>query len=324
MNTIISYLDNMFGTLPKTRQMEQLKDELLANMEEKYFELKKDGKSENEAIGVVISEFGNIDEIIEEFEITIDKDGEEVYPLLTEEDVDTYIATTKKTSRLIGFGVFLCIFGSASLVLVLKLMEEGYLSGIAEGTSRMIGFIPLFLCVAIAVGLFIYSGMKMEKFSFIEQEGSFELPDYLKKGIEDKKDAYQPRFIKAFIIGVTFIILSPAAIFLALALNENGSKYGVVVLLLIVAIAIYIFIHFGGINEAYKKLLKINPVTKQEKRESRIISAVAVIVWPLAVCIFLISGLVFNQWHINWIIFPITGILFGVFCAAYNILREKD
>ena len=38
-------------------------------MEDKYNELKSEGKSENEAIGIVISEFGNIDELINELDI---------------------------------------------------------------------------------------------------------------------------------------------------------------------------------------------------------------------------------------------------------------
>lgn len=42
---------------------------------EKYNELKNDGKSENEAIGIVISEFGNIEELIEELGIEERKDA---------------------------------------------------------------------------------------------------------------------------------------------------------------------------------------------------------------------------------------------------------
>lgn len=66
MDTIAAYLNNMFASLPRTEQTYNLKQDLLANMEEKYHELKKEGKSENEAVGIVISEFGNIDELIEE------------------------------------------------------------------------------------------------------------------------------------------------------------------------------------------------------------------------------------------------------------------
>lgn len=322
MDTIINYLDNLFAPLPKSQQLEQLKEELLTNMEDKYHELKQAGKSENEAIGVVISEFGNIDEIIQEFDIDIEVKKEAI-PLLTEKDVDMYIQTKQKTSKMIGIGVFLCILGSALLVLVLQLIEDGFLAGIAENTGELFGLIPLLVLVAIAVGIFIYSSMKIEKYRFIDQEGNFELSAQVRNALERKKDAYQPTFLTSMIIGVALCILSPIVLMVTQTLNENASSYGVVALLFFVAIAVYIFIYFGSTNDSYKKLLKVNEYSVQEKKENRIIGAVAVIVWPLAVCIFLISGFVFNQWHINWIVFLITGILFAMFCAAYSILSEK-
>ena len=51
MNSIINYLDNVFASLPKTSEMEKLKQEMLSNMEDKYYELKEEGKTENEADG---------------------------------------------------------------------------------------------------------------------------------------------------------------------------------------------------------------------------------------------------------------------------------
>ena len=38
-------------------------------MEDKYTELKNEGKSENEAVGTVIAEFGNLDELAEDLGI---------------------------------------------------------------------------------------------------------------------------------------------------------------------------------------------------------------------------------------------------------------
>lgn len=59
MDTIRSYIDNMFLGYPKNEAMNHAKEELFSMMEDKYYELKNEGKTENEAIGIVISEFGN-------------------------------------------------------------------------------------------------------------------------------------------------------------------------------------------------------------------------------------------------------------------------
>ncbi|MCL2352406.1 MAG: permease prefix domain 1-containing protein, partial [Firmicutes bacterium] len=66
MDAIETYLDNVFAAFPQNKRVLALKKEMLANMEEKYHALKQQGKSENEAVGTVISDFGSIDEIAAE------------------------------------------------------------------------------------------------------------------------------------------------------------------------------------------------------------------------------------------------------------------
>ena len=51
METIRNYLENMFLNLPNTPEVYKAKNELWQMMEDKYTELKAEGKSENEAVG---------------------------------------------------------------------------------------------------------------------------------------------------------------------------------------------------------------------------------------------------------------------------------
>ena len=121
METIKNYLDNMFAGLPKTARILDLKNNILANMEDKYNELKRQGKSENEAIGIVISEFGNIDELVNE--LGIQKEAEnDTLPQISGEEVEEYLYLKKKVGNLIGFGVFLCILGAAMLFLFYNIL----------------------------------------------------------------------------------------------------------------------------------------------------------------------------------------------------------
>ena len=59
METILSYLENMFLHLPRTSEVLRAKEELATMMEDKYNELLAEGKRENEAVGIVISELSN-------------------------------------------------------------------------------------------------------------------------------------------------------------------------------------------------------------------------------------------------------------------------
>jgi hypothetical protein len=63
MDTIKGYLDTMFANLPATDSVMRAKEELWGMMEDKYNELIRDGMSENEAVGTVITEFGNLNEL---------------------------------------------------------------------------------------------------------------------------------------------------------------------------------------------------------------------------------------------------------------------
>ena len=63
METLKNYLDTMFAVLPDTDEVRQAKVELFQMMEDRYSDLISEGKSENEAVGAVITEFGSIDEI---------------------------------------------------------------------------------------------------------------------------------------------------------------------------------------------------------------------------------------------------------------------
>ena len=82
METIKSYLETMFANMPNTPEVLRAKQELWGMMEDKYNELISEGLSENEAVGTVISEFGNLDELSEHSDLT---DNSTIHLLITED-----------------------------------------------------------------------------------------------------------------------------------------------------------------------------------------------------------------------------------------------
>ncbi len=322
METIKNYLDNMFKVLPRTNQTIKLKDDLLCNMEEKYKEHKDAGKSENEAIGVVISEFGNIDELIDELGIQDKKDGALV-KTITQEEADSFMAAKKASGLLVGIGVCICIIATSMLILITTFTDNGIIGkGLSKDLTDMFGIITLLLLLVPSIALFIYSGTKLEKYKYLQND--FDLPLRVKSIIEQKQTAFASTHMVSLIVGVCLCILSPVVIFVASAFGDDASSYGVVILLVIISIAVFLFIYFGSIKQSFSMLLQTGDFSKEKTKTNKLIGAVAAIVWPLAVCIFLISGLIFNQWHINWIIFPITGILFGMFATVYSIVKGHN
>ena len=63
MNVIIAYLEAMFSAYPQTPRLLEAKAELQGMMEDAYTSLIGEGRSEDEAVGQVIRDFGNLDEV---------------------------------------------------------------------------------------------------------------------------------------------------------------------------------------------------------------------------------------------------------------------
>lgn len=70
MNQIRNYIEVMFSSLPNTKEVVEMKLNMLENMEEKFHELIKDGKNENEAVGIILADFGSMEELKEELGIS--------------------------------------------------------------------------------------------------------------------------------------------------------------------------------------------------------------------------------------------------------------
>lgn len=317
MDTIRSYLDNMFAGLPRTERVQRLRSELFSNMEERYSDLKSQGKTENEAIGIVISEFGNIDELLAELNI---QKGDANLPEATPEQVENYFGCVRESARSIAWGVFLCIMGPAMLILFSQLFGAGFM-GVSAEAAPILGLIPLFLCVVPGVGMIIYGGMRLEAYKKLETETL--IPAGIRVKLESELEAFRPSLIRSIIIGVSLCVLCPVPLFAFAAIGNDVAPYGVVVLLLSVACGVQFFIRSGMRHEGYEKLLKIGDY-KISKKESKVVSIVGSIVWPLAVAAFLFCGFVYNLWGTAWIIFPILGILFGIFSSVYKKVKGYE
>ncbi len=63
MKKIKKHVDDLFKDVPGSEKKEIIKQEITENLEEKVFDLMKQGKEEEDAINKAIVEFGDIGEI---------------------------------------------------------------------------------------------------------------------------------------------------------------------------------------------------------------------------------------------------------------------
>ena len=316
METIRTYINNLFAGLPKTEQVNNIKKAMLEQMEDKYNQYKSEGRSENEAVGQVISEFGSIDELTAELGIQPTDAAAEQYTVeVNKERAEEYIAASKRNAVLCSVGVGLCILAPALMLAV---------GGIFSENGRLM-LVPLFVLIAAAVALFVVVGVRAEKYRDIEFK-TVALDSVTEESVKERLNAFTPAFTVMIASGVALCIVAPLV--LIILTNYLIGSVSVAVMLAIIAAAVAMFVYAGIRSNSLKNLLNTSDdkVRREEAGNSkagRVFSAIEGFIWPATVAAFLIWGFRFDGWEISWILFPVVGILCGVIKSLIKAVAAK-
>jgi len=306
MDAIKNYVNNVFAAYPQTAEVQKLRNEMLANMGDKYEQLRQSGKSEHEAAYGVIADFGNMEELTAELGISAEK-KEGVQISVTEEDAQSYLRKSKLYGLLVGFGVWLIIAGVSSVIVM---------SGIGDvGGARLVNSDILFLfpSIAIAVVMFFAAGAVVKKYANYE-ESHIVLAEITRERIERAWAKFSPFYTLMIAGGVALIILAVGAV----AVFEMPAS----ALLNAIGFAVLLFISASSYGSAFDVLLNEGDYANKvvRKKSNNIIGAVAAIYWPLVTAVYL--GLFFMDVGNFWVIWPLAGILFGAICYIPELWLE--
>ena len=90
-------------------------------------------------------------------------------------------------------------------------------------------------------------------------------------------------------------------------------------LLVVVAVATYLFVTVSYVWGSYQKLLQKMDYSKDNKAFNRKTEAFSTAYWCVITAIYLGVSFVWNNWHISWVVWPVAGILYG---AIYAVLKS--
>lgn len=325
MEIIKNYLDTMFTSLPDADEVRRAKEELYQMMEDKYLELKSEGRSENEAIGIVIANFGNIDELKEELcqekePMTFAEKETEVKKVSLSQARE-YVESVKRVSVFFAAGVMLCICSPAFLIFLSGLSE---IHLIGENVAGCLGLLMLFGCIAIAVALFLYSDSCMSGNEYLK-EGNFILDDGVGIYVENEKKGKRQLFSTLRIAGVILCICSVMPL-LGFSFLDNGfiSIITVCLLLLLVGMGAALLSCAGKMEESYQILMKEEDfkrdVRKKKKQKERLSS----VYWCMITAVYLGWSFWSRSWGITWIIWPVAGVLYGAVSSIFSAILRED
>ena len=138
-----NYIEFLFEDAPKTKEVIELKEEMLQNLIDKYNDLVSEGKSNEAAYNIATASIGDVNELIEQLK------NRPTYQQGFEKEM---LASKKRSALLTAIAVMLYIM---SVIPVLLLGEVG---------TGIIGVVIMFVMIAIATGLIIYNSMSKPKY----------------------------------------------------------------------------------------------------------------------------------------------------------------
>ena len=218
-------------------------------MEDKYEELISEGKTENEAVGIVISEFGNLDELADSLGISeaVTENPTEDKPMLSLDRVKEYISMISTKSILTPLGIALCILSVVSPILADVLPVD----------IDIVGAGGMFGIIAIAVGLFIFSGIRSKEYAEVKNKEcslSIEGAEYVRNERKSFKHSYG--LMSSFGIGLCILsIINPIVIDKIPYVNSN---FGAAMMFVFVALGVFLITSANTKMNGYDRLLELN------------------------------------------------------------------
>ena len=195
MDTIRTYLDNVFAAFQQTEQVQNLKHDMQASMEEKYLFLRQQGKSEHEALGTIIANFGSVDEIAAA--LGMKPEGQVSTPdaqVNSKDWINTsyegardYLAHHNRYSRWMGFGIWLIFIGAAAL--------------------NWFGGLTLIVSIVVAIPIIIVSFVKMHYYAGFSNKNAL-LDDDSYAELAHDYARLRPQYVVRGIFSVGIILLA--------------------------------------------------------------------------------------------------------------------
>lgn len=231
---------------------------------------------------------------------------------VTMTETNEFLAANERHAFFTALGVALCILSPTMAILFNIIFMD---SDFAD-----LGAVPMFMLIAAAVGIFIYSASLIKKFDHLEKK-CLDTEYGVDGMVKDKKNQYQSKHITQLIIGVILCILSVSPAILADSLTGGSvvSDISAIIMFLLVTLGVFMIIKTNIINGGYKKLLEEDHFSRESKLDSKQTSTAVKIYWLIVTAIYLGYSFVTFDWGRSWVIWVVAGIL----CPVVSTIAKK-
>ena len=316
----------MFASMPNTPEVRKAKAELLQMMEDKYNELISEGTSENAAVGTVISEFGNLDELAEslgltkEVEVARGMETEMPRRFISLDEVKSYISNRNIKALFRALGILLCII-SVSFVIILG----------PKGTEIFSGIGLMIISIALGVGFLVYSGFADHEWKYIGYE-SCSIDMNTAAYVKEKKRSFEPIRALCVSLGVVLCVVCWTPNIL---IPFRYQPLGAGIMFFVVGFGVFLIVYSNSIAKGFDRLLNVNEKStisgqyangssynRPVRYKSKTAQTIAELYWPTVTCIYLIISFLTFSWGSTWIIWVIAGVFHRV--VTINCIADEN
>ena len=239
------------------------------------------------------------------------------------EEASAFLRHNEKAATSISTGVMLCILSPILLILCAGLSEAGKIA-MSEQVAAAGGVVVILIMVAIAVAMFIMMGMRGAKYSYLDNMNID--TEYGVSGMaKAKRDGYAEKHSRHLIVGIILCIVAVIPLLiLGISHYDNNTDIlpiiGVCLLLALVAIGVKMIVLTCIRRGGFDKLLEEGDYARLNKKAGKYDE----IFWGVALAVYLAWSFITMRWELTWIVWPIAGVLFGVYKAVMRaIMRNK-
>ncbi|MEA1305303.1 permease prefix domain 1-containing protein [Actinomyces oris] len=352
MDTIETFLDNMFAPYPTTPRLTEARAELRAMMEDAYNDAIAQGKTHNEAVGQVITDFGNLHELAPVLGIAADirPDAEPqatpaagtptgpsrpAYPVVTLPEAQALAQAKRSTASTLAHAVSLFVCAPTALIVLTSLTEAGRLA-ISDNTASFLGIAFALLLVGLGVGMLV---QRRTAFSSVHHliEGKFTPnPVVTAWAVRERLNHETVRTRRLTIAVFLWIVSALPILATSMLAPDHGpqselSSVGVAISLVIIATGLSIYLPAAWASSTYTTLTHPGGSGEYSSRrsdgeedEDPFVGFVASIYWPAAVVIYLLWSFIFDAWDISWILWPVAAVAFAIFASVRSYRRDRQ
>ena len=241
------------------------------------------------------------------------------------EEANAFLAAKEINSRRIALGVLLCILSPIALILLGGAQDLGLIP-LTEMQAGGIGLVTLFILIGSAVALFVTSGLRTNRFEYLEKEPIDTL--YGVDGmVRERRDRFQSTFTSLLTLGIVLCVVGVLPLFIAMIFCKEDSFAMVAsigAMLALIAVGVMLIVRVSVIWGSYQMLLQEGDYTREAKEDLKRHGNVSGIYWGLVTAGYLAWSFITMRWDRTWIVWPIAAVAYAAIFSIVKAMSKKD